>query len=364
LRLPSLSPLAQGDQLLSLPLFQPLITLGTNLTMQAQGAAQLELVGWTERQEPIVAVPYGHWTIATEGTAENSLVLKFAQQQIQLTLVDADATLALDVHNMLPPGKDPEASPVELAVDVYATSGAVRIREGDKTIDLSAPEHVALGTVSAVPAIEGQFPKWVNAEALSDLERRSTTTLEPLLEVEKPVDVTLKELADPHGSLGRQREVRSLAMRSLVYLGSFEPCVAALNDPKEKLFWPVAMDELRAAVARTPETAAAVRTAFDKQRNSDASALYRMLWGYSTDDLKQGAARDLIEAMDHDSLDVRVMSFWNLVHITGSGTHGYRPEEPAAKRQRPYNAWKEKARQGKILPQGSASKGKAVSKGG
>lgn len=365
LRLAPLSPLAQGDQFLSLPLFRPIITLSSNLTMQAEGAAKVEMVGWSDAQAPVLAIDYGRWRMATVGKADNSLVLKFGQQQIQITFVDADAELALDVHNVLPPGKDPENSPVELAVDVYAMSGAIRIREGDKTIDLAAPEHVALGTVSAAPATEGEFPKWVNAEALSDLERRSTATLEPLLLVDKPGDVTLKELADPHGSPDRRREVRSLAMRSLVHLGSYESCVEALNDPKEKLFWPVAMEELRAAIARSPEAAAAIRTTFEKQRSGDASALFRMLWGYSTDDLKNGAARDLVEAMDNESLDMRVMSFWNLLNIAGPASHGYRPEDKTAKlRQRGYNAWKEMARQGKILPQAASGKGKATAKGG
>lgn len=365
LRLPSLSPLSQGNQLLSLPLFRPMITLSTNLTMHAEGAAKLEMVGWSDAQAPILAIDYGRWTMATVGKADNTLVLKFGQQQIQLTFVDADAELALDVHNVLPPGKDPENSPVEVAVDVYAISGSIRIREGDKTIDLAAPEHVALGTVSAAPAAEGEFPKWVNSEALSEFERRSTTTLEPLLLVDKPIDVILKELADPHGSPDRRREVRSLAMRSLAHLGSYEPCVAALNDPKEKLFWPIAMEELRAAIARNPEAAAAVRTEFEKQRSGDASALFRMLWGYSADDLKNGAARDLVESLDNiDSLDMRVMSFWNLLDICGPATHGYRPDDKAAKRRTAYNAWKEKARQGKILPQAASGKSKAAAKGG
>ena len=150
-----------------------------------------------------------------------------------------------------------------------------------------------------------------------------------------------------------------------MYVGSYEPCVDALSDPKEKLFWPVAMEELRAAIARSPEAAAAVRTTFEKQRSSDASALFRMLWGYSTDDLKNGAARDLVEAMGNiDSLDMRVMSFWNVLNITGSGTHGYRPEDKTGKRQTAYNAWKEKARQGKILPQAATGKSKAAAKGG
>ena len=161
--------------------------------------------------------------------------------------------------------------------------------------------------------------------------------------------------------------MRALATRSLVYLGDYEPCISALNDPKEKLSWPAYMEELRAAVTRSPESAAKIRSTFEKQRGTDAPFLYRMLWGYSLADLKNGADKDLVDALDKDSLDYRVMGFWNLQNITGSAHHGYRPEDMANKRRTPYNAWKEKLRQKKIVPQGTsaASKGKAAaSKGG
>jgi len=359
LRLAAMSPLSKGDQLLSLPLFRPMLTLSTSLTMQAEGAAKVDLIGWSDAQSPVVSIEYGRWIMSTVGKADNSLVLKFGDQQIQLTFIDGDAQLALDVHRVLPAGADPEASPVELAVDLYATSGSLRVREGDKTLELTTPQHVALGTVSAAPAVEGEFPKWVSSEALTDLERSSMTKVEPLLPSEKPVDVALRELA-----LSRQREVRALAIRSLATLGDFEACVDSLNDPQAKSFWPNAMEELRAAVARSPETAAKVRVTFEKRRSADAPHLFRMLWGYSVNDLKSGADRDLVDALDNASLDMRVMSFLNLLSIVGPGTHGYRPEDTVAKRQRAYNAWKEKRRQGKILPQASTAKPKAAAKGG
>ncbi len=176
----------------------------------------------------------------------------------------------------------------------------------------------------------------------------------------EPAIVTLKELTDSQHSIGRRREVRALATRSLTYLGDFDPCVKALNDTKEKLSWNSCMEELRLAVARSPETAAEVRATFVKERAADATFLFRTLWGYSAGDLKTGAAKDLVDAMDNDSVDCRVMSFLTLQNITGAPHHGYRPEDLANKRSRPYNAWKEKLRQGKIVPQASgSSKGKA-----
>jgi hypothetical protein len=143
-------------------------------------------------------------------------------------------------------------------------------------------------------------------------------------------------------------------VRASCYLDGFDDCIKALNDPQAKSMW-IGPDapyilELRAAIARSPETAAKVRAAFAQQRAPEAAALYRMLWGYSADDLKNGADRDLVEALDHDSLDMRVLAFWNLQNITGPATHGYQPAETTFKRRPAVKAWQNKLREGKIVP--------------
>ena len=115
-----------------------------------------------------------------------------------------------------------------------------------------------------------------------------------------------------------------MAARSLSYLGDFEAREKELNESRFKALWPVYFDELRVAVARGPQTAAPVRTAFEKHV-WHAPGLYRMLWGYSTQDLKNGADRDLVEGLDYDSIDYRVLSFYNLKAITGA-TQFYQPE--------------------------------------
>jgi hypothetical protein len=362
-RLASMATLSKGDRLLSLPLFRPVITTSTSITIQAEGPSRLELSGFTEEGTPILTVEYGRLLMATVGKPGNSLLLQVGDHQVQLTFVDADANLALDVHRVLPPGKDPEAGPAPLAVDLYATSGTVRVRDGEKQLDVQAPAHRALVSAGTGPSQEGEFPRWVNSEALTDAERQATTAIEPLLIPGESAIVALKELTDisSPNSITRRREVRALATRSLTYLGDFDPCIKALNDTKEKLSWGVCMEELRLAVARSPETAAEVRATFVKERGTEAATfLFRTLWGYTAGDLKSGAAKDLVEAMDNDAVDYRVMSFLTLQNITGAPHHGYRPEDPANKRRTSYNAWKEKLRQGKIVPQAAGStKGKA-----
>jgi len=349
-RLAAKSPLAKGDRLLSLPLFRPTITLSNNITLSADGAALLELVGWTDQGVPIVSIEFGRFLMDTVGKAGNQLQLKLDDHQPLVTFVDSGSTLAIDVRRVLPPGKDP-SSAAPLSAQVYATEGLIRIREGEAApVELQAPSQRAI-LGEAIPELpDGEFPKWVTSESISDAERQATTKLEPQLLPDRPSSLILKELAT-----SRLREVRSLAIRSGCYLGSFDACIAALNEKDEKALWPIYIEELRSAVARNPDTAGQVRSALEKQRAADAPALFRMLWGYTTDDLKNGADRDLVDALNHDSPDMRVLSFWNLQNITGPATLGYDPRDTAAKRKTAVNAWKDKLKKGKIMPRSLAT---------
>ena len=351
-RLPVMSPLAKGDRLLSLPLFKPTISLSTGITIQAEGPALLQLVGWTDQEVPIIAVEFGRLIMSTRGKAGNSLQIKLEDVQPQLTFVDAESTLALDVRRVLSPGKDPLAGPAPLAVDIYASSGLIRVRNGNPPIELQAPARKAL--ILATPEQEGdEFPSWVTSEALTDVERRATAGVEEKFLPDRPARLLLKELAGD-----RRREVRSLAIWSAGYLGDFEPAVGALNDPQEKVLWSTYVDELRAAVARNPETAGQVLAAFEKIRNADAKTLFRLLWGYNSEDLKGGEDANLVEGLDNNSVDIRVLSFWNLQNITGS-THSYHAGEPTLARRTAVKAWKERLRQGKIVPRTASMAGKA-----
>ena len=85
-------------------------------------------------------------------------------------------------------------------------------------------------------------------------------------------------------------------MRCLGCVGQFRDMVAALNEPAHKLDWSdYYIDELRAAVGRDAETAAAVRLALEQQYPQQAATLYRMLWGYSNQDLEAGEDAKLVQ---------------------------------------------------------------------
>ncbi len=299
-RLPAMSPLNKGDRLLSLPLFRPMITLSSNFTLQADGAAEFELVGWTEESVPILAIQYGRLLINTVGKANNPLQLQIDGHDTVLTFVDPESTVAVEVRRALPPGQDPEAGPAPLLANVYTTSGVVHLQQGaEPPVVLQAPAIRSMLDPTAEPPAGLQFPQWVVREQpQSKAERLAADDVNGYITSDKPAGLQLRELCDPQHRLGKRREDRSLAIRSLVHLGDFEPALVALNDPDLNHSWRDIRGELQGAMAQNPETADRLRAALVKQRGpQDGMVLYRMLWGYNTTDLQGGRSRDLVGAL-------------------------------------------------------------------
>jgi hypothetical protein len=170
---------------------------------------------------------------------------------------------------------------------------------------------------------------------------------------QRPADLSLMEMADH-----RLVEVRRLACRCLALLGSFNPLVKALDDESLKLEWDnFYLPKLLDGVARGPQQAADIRQAMERQYGADAATLYRMLWGYTPQDLEGGQAAELVENLDHASLALRRLAYWNLKQITGSGLN-YKPEDLEAKRARAVQQWHEDLMSGKIrFKEGAAGAG-------
>ena len=63
---------------------------------------------------------------------------------------------------------------------------------------------------------------------------------------------------------------------------------------------------------------------------------------YSKADIQQGAATQLVEHLDHTSLDYRVLAFYALRSVPGVVAHyNYRPEGALAERRRAVGRWRE-----------------------
>ncbi len=328
----------------------------------------MELVGWTDEGVPILDLQYGRLLMLTVGKAGNSLQLQVDGKSSLVTFVDAESTLAVEVRRELPPGKDPEAQPAPLSAILYAQSGLIRVQQGaDPPVDLQAPTTFSLVGDGEKQPQTAEFPAWVTHEQeRSDRDRRAAGDMDGYLTPERPAGLQLRELTDPQHGLGRRREVRTLAIRSLTYLGDFEPSLLALNDIDLPHSWEDIVGELQTALARSPDSARSVHAMLVKNRGADdGDALFRMLWGYNATDLQAGADRELVERLNrNDALDMRVVSFLTLKKLAGGATHGYHPEETEFERKGAVKAWRGEVGKLGVRPGNTKRKGRAAASGG
>ena len=95
-----------------------------------------------------------------------------------------------------------------------------------------------------------------------------------MLQPGRSATLGLAELAEH-----RQTEVRSLAARCLAYVNQYEPIVAALGDSSRKADWTGLVEQLEQGVARGPESAAAIRQAFQKRYVTSSPRPYTECFG-------------------------------------------------------------------------------------
>jgi len=328
------------QRLLAPPTYRAKVSLTIGVAVEILGGTQIELLGSGGEQElPGVRVRRGRVVLMPLAKGGTRLRLVLDDRAGILTFTDPESVAAVEVRRIHVPGTNPETEPARVTAELYATSGNLLWDEegGKESVQLTPPARLGFDAeLTSAPVAIKELPKWITAEPIGVLDHRASAAISQALRTDLPARLGLLELADH-----RQKEVRWLALRCMGYIGQFHPMVVVLNDQARKPDWPDYIDQLREAVARDAESAAAVREALEKQYPQQAADLYRMLWGYTDKDLQGGEDFNLVKALDDENLPVRLLSFWNLKDITGLGLF-YRPEQTAAKRQQPLLRWRQR----------------------
>jgi hypothetical protein len=326
---PSLAVLSAGEHLIALPPFRPQLALPSSVQVTFAGEGSVHLDEPSEGGVPSMTVDYGRLLIVTGGAAGAQIELDLAGVQGVATLVDADSAMAIKVSRWMPPGLDPEAVGGMPVVEIFNTHGRVTWRDiGAEKVEI--PTHfVRIYIGDETPENEGPYvtPEWIDSRGMMQVDRDAAVRLERMLDREKSLNLWLEEMTQD-----RRIDVRMLAARCLAYLNEFEPIIRELSDTRQSAYWFVEVETLRHALNRSPDSAAKVRETLTRLRSADWKDLYRLLWGFSQEQLDRGDDVKLVRLLEHDQMDVRVLTFWNLVSITGA-QHFYRPEKPPAQPQ-------------------------------
>ena len=325
LRVAPRSAVVKGERLLALPEFRPIITLANGVHMDLLGGTVVALnrAEAADAESLRIDIEYGRIVLINTSTDERSVQLVLGPTSAEARLAH-NATLAVEVERKYVPGNDPRKSPAPLVARMYVPDGGVVWQDagGSTTIDKASEWTIADGVPTAMVASAAP-PSWLDQEvgAQSSEQRFAAPVIDTGLVANRPIDVQLLELFQGNG----RREVKSLVARSGMHVGLFVPFIEALRDSAQRPNWDAQIQSLRAAMAQSPESAERIRRTLVEQRGEAAAAdLYEMLCGYNADQVgrtpeqvKAGAIARLIDWLDQDSLDYRVLAKYDLWEITG-----------------------------------------------
>lgn len=335
--------LTAGEQLVVLPPYRPQLALpsAVQLTFAGEGALKMEEPG--ENKVPRVTIEHGRFLAATAGRPGAQVELNLAGITGIATLVDGDSVLAVKVTRWVPPGSDPETTPREPIVEIYNTNGRVTWQRGDQpAVDIPA-RHVHVHQGNEAPQMYGPFmsPEWIDYRVVKAIDRESAVALEKMVSTERPLNLTLQEVM-------KDRKVRPLAARCLAALGEYEAILRELADANQYSFWKSEFDTLRHAISSSPEAATKIRETINLLRQPDAIHIYRLLWGFTDEQLSAGAAAQLVKFLEHDQIDIRVLAHENLIAVTGPLGY-YRPERSASQNKQAIQNWKDRKDKGGVV---------------
>ncbi len=344
-RLPARTRLMSDDRLLVFPTYRPEIIMTPGVQIVFTGSSSVQTMRPSPQDEPGLTIHYGRALIAMAGAAGARIHLDLSGHKGTITFHEAASEIGVEVSHFLPPGVDPERVPAWPVIRLSTTIGRIDWLPTGATAAVALEQgqvHVMVGDQTETLAAT-QPPAWMQGTEVRDVDRLASDTLEPFITPDRPVSLILRERTED-----RKSEVRSLAARGLACLDTFESLIKEFGDDRQRAYWSAQFSALRESLVRGPETAAQIRKTFEAYCGGDAAELYRLSWGYSPEQLAEGAAQHLVDLLDHDSLRVRVFAFENLQRITKK-TLLYLPATNAATRKSSIQRWKEQLRNGAIV---------------
>lgn len=350
-RLAPRSRLRSDDRFVVPPSFRTIVEYSPNLSVEIVGPAIGTFQAPTAEGVPQLHLVEGRLLVRGKDGAKVKLsALDGERTKVWTVELGKDPSLVgIEINPLRPIGSDPRTVvATEVAAAFTLGEGTAAFDDGRQKVEanviwqLGQLAPVGLTSVSTKPVA------WVKGGEISPLERSTTLQLRQELSTDQSIEFRLREIEATNQA---RQDVRTLILRTLALLGSFDRLVVAIS---QEDFRPNFRDQLletaRGALAWGPSYAVAVETALADPKLAlyEPQQLYRMLWGYTDAQLAQGDAARLVAALDSEHFLHRTLSFVTLKEITGGITLGYNPLSPASQRQKVVKQWRDKLASGEI----------------
>lgn len=285
--------------------------------------------------------------------------LQVGPRTVKIFMPDAQTELAVEMIHFRPAGVDPLVPENRRPIyRIIATQNGATIESQltksdgelvtEKAVTLKTGEQwqgrgdqpIAITTVSILP-------EWIDDAAQKNLPIESARKgLLDFVDPAKPIEKSLRE-----AMAFRRIEVAALAAETLLLLGRADVYFGSdgiLSRPRQRLFWTEHFQMLRQHIASDAKAAASVQTAVARAELADSANLFRLLVGFTQEELANGGDEKLVGLLDSASMPVRVLAIENLKAIVGDDL-GYRADqENANSRRADIKKWDARLRKGDI----------------
>ena len=322
-----------------------------------QGRVEVTLIGPTDlvlREvdgQTVLQVRRGRMLIAGTDEGETQLRMQFFGSDATVTVAGLDSVAAVSASRFRPPGTDPARPENGVAVlRVLSVQGTVNweIADADAVSLETGQQWSRVGTAAPTIGSPSSVPDWVDPpeSGLLTIEQSARQGLLDLLQGDQPVELALREAIH-----FRRAEVGALAAHILLMMGHPEVYFGSdgvLSTPDQRTYWTDHVRALQAHLDQGPEQARQIQRAAIQMDAASAEEIYRLLWGYSPQQLEAGADAKLVALLDSPQMAVRVLATETLRQITGISLY-FRPEqENAARRKSDTSKWEARQRRGVI----------------
>ncbi len=336
--------------LVSLPAQRNRMLLAGGIDLTIYGSTSVTTSVLKGRPIPRISLDYGRIVLGTtKAEAMTPLVLHGIEGNLRLA--DLRSLVAIEVRMEHRRGMDPEAAgSTSSRVLISALQGEVAWESAQgqsQVIEVGQQLSFVDGAMTGVGAPESPL-EWIDAPPPppTSLEHIAKAGLwEFMLASDVPADLALRD-ATNH----RRSEVVALAAQSLLLVGGADMMFGSdglLNRATQRAYWTQHFEALQSAISRGPEYALQVHRAIEQMSAVESQVLYRMLWGFSNEQLAAGDDERLVQWLDHPSMSVRVLAIENLKEITATPQGlGYRADVES--RRPEVQKWLGKMRRGEI----------------
>jgi hypothetical protein len=345
-RLREREPIVVGQSLRVMPTYWPqFLLVPYAIQVTAMPGTNLEVLPPVDERTPAFGATRARMVVIPYQQAGGQIALVNGEQRFTVYTGDLNSIVAIQMDSVMPPGLDPTVEPRVPVARVWVLDGNARVAVGDHpAVEVQQGEALVLVERRAGQLVSGMAnPDWMDAKGVTTIDRLASAELESRMQQGRPLALVLSEMAEHP-----KDDWRSLAVRCLASLGSYEPLTQSLRDEMLYSAWHHHFDELQATLQQGPEASQALKDSFRRVYGEQGEELFRMLWGYDSNQLREREAARLVEFLESESVECRVLAFENLRRITGASLL-YQPQHPQARRKGPTARWQERLAAGEIV---------------